>query len=142
MPLTAADLAYVRSEIGSASPPSDSDLNTAYDALPAPNPAVVALQVLGARYADMLSKAVSFEVPDQLKADFSKNLDVLEKQIARLRMTTGVGSPAPIVWAGGVDTSDQTNRDPSVVAPYFFEDMDSFRGSGVSDRSAWDRLGR
>lgn len=82
MPLSVADLAWVRSEIGSTSPPTDADLDGKYDRLG--SPVEVAIEVLRGRLADFLAAPAKWSLDGEFDSDGSANIKALSSQIARL----------------------------------------------------------
>lgn len=86
MPLSDDQLAYVRSEVGSKTPPFDADLNVAFDRLLDEN--AVALEVVRGRLADLLASAASFSA-DNVSIGTSANIAALERQAARLEKLVG-----------------------------------------------------
>lgn len=82
MPLSVGDLAWVRSEVGSTSPPTDADLDGKYDRLG--SPVEVALEVLRGRLADFLADPVKWSLDGEHAEDSSANIKALSAQIARL----------------------------------------------------------
>ena len=108
MPLSTVDLNWVRDEIGTATPPTDSDLNTSFDELGSRE--YVALRVLKRRRADLLANPASFTISGVLSQDASANLRILDSQIAPLQAAVdaqlGAGlATATSVVAGRTDRS-------------------------------------
>lgn len=89
MPLTEDDLFWVRSQIGSATPPSDLDLDDAYDRLGTKEE--VALEVLEGRYAGFLSSPLKWSLDGDMSVDYGPNVKMLAGEINRLRTETGSG---------------------------------------------------
>lgn len=87
MPLTADDLAEVRKLVGSATPPTDADLDAIYDRLG--TVADVALEVLQGRYADLLAGPAKYSVEGDFSVDATANLKALAGVIDDLKSTTG-----------------------------------------------------
>lgn len=87
MALTDDELAWVRSEIGSADPPSDADLHTIHDRVD--DAALVVGEVLTTRLADLLSKPAQFTVPGEYGQDVSSNIAGLQEQLKRLGLGSG-----------------------------------------------------
>lgn len=83
MQLSAVDLAWIRDEIGDATPPTDNDLQTSYDELGTRE--YVALRVLKRRRADLLQDPASFSISGVLSKDASANLRALDEQIKPLQ---------------------------------------------------------
>jgi hypothetical protein len=105
MPLTTVDINWIRDEIGTATPPSDSDLDTSFDELGSRE--YVALRVLKRRRADLLANPASFTITGVLSQDASANLRILDAQIAPLQASIdaefGGLATATSVSAGRVD---------------------------------------
>lgn len=97
MPLTATDLALVRDEVGTATPPTDTELNTSYDELG--HWILVALRVLKRRRAAATSgsTADSFSLAGVFSVSMKASIRDLDGQIARLQgeyeAETGVDLP-------------------------------------------------
>lgn len=92
MPLSSGDLAYVRSKVGAAEPPSDIDLDAAYDRLGTPD--AVVLEVLTSRRADLLALPLKRSIEGDVSVDATANLKALDAAI----------SEASGVVSGGVGT--------------------------------------
>lgn len=84
MSLTAVDLAWLRDEIGDATPPEDDDLNVLYATLG--DRILVALRVLKRRRAGLASGASvsSFSLAGVFSVGMKAELRALDDQIARL----------------------------------------------------------
>lgn len=99
-PLTAADLALIRDEIGTSTPPSDNDLRRAFLALPVQHWLPVAIRVLKRRKAAASAGggASSVTVPGAIAVTLSKaDLTTLIEQITDLenRWAEVQGIPGP-----------------------------------------------
>lgn len=92
MALTPADLEYIRSEIGTAEPPDDSDLNAIFDRVGSVTG--VAAEVIRKRLADALNEGPASFSADDYSENRARNIDGWEKQLARLEATPG-GDPTP-----------------------------------------------
>lgn len=88
MALTVDQLAYLRSELGTATPPTDDDLAASYGRLGSLE--AVALEVIRGRLATMLANPTSFAVEGYSQST-GTNVDALAKQAARLEGAVGVG---------------------------------------------------
>lgn len=117
MPLSSADLATVRSLIGPATPPTDSDLNNLWDVLGDVN--AIALQVLSGRLAAAMSQPEEYQLEGDLKVKWGASIETLKTEVLRLRGL--VGSDAAVPWVGGTRWSELTDPDPDLVGPYFRE---------------------
>lgn len=84
MALTATDLAWVRDEVGTATPPTDADLNASFDVVLSRT--LVALRVLKRRRAAAAGGAevTSFTLSGVLSVGKKTDLKALDSQIARL----------------------------------------------------------
>lgn len=97
MPLTTTDLGLVRDEVGTATPPTDAELNTSYDTLG--HWILVALRVLRRRRAAATSgsTADSFSLAGVFSVSMKASIRDLDGQIARLEARyereTGVDLP-------------------------------------------------
>lgn len=87
MSLNAVDLAWIRDEIGDATPPEDSDLGVLYATLG--NRTLVALRVLKRRRAGLAagSSVSSFSLAGVFSVGMKGELRALDDQIARLEAT-------------------------------------------------------
>ena len=122
MPLSAADLAWVRSQVGTTTPPTDADLDAIWDRLE--NRDAVALEVLDGRLATMVATAAKFDLSGDLSVDLTKNIEALREKVAQLQGSVSAAADgAPVPWAGGLTWSERDYRDPDLVDPYFHEDM-------------------
>lgn len=91
MSLSTNDLAWVRSQVGNGVPPSDEDLNTAYDRLLDRN--LVALEVLEGREAVMDTRPAEFDADGDVSWKFSdKQLELLQARVNRLRNSGTAGT--------------------------------------------------
>lgn len=85
--LNTADLAWIRSEIGSGEPPTDDDLSAAYDRLG--TALDVAVEVLAGRYADLVSSPAKWAVEGDFSIDNTATITALARQLAALRAQQG-----------------------------------------------------
>ena len=92
MALTAADIAYIRSEIGTGEPPDDADLNAVHDRVG--SVVGVAAEIIRQRLADALNEGPASFTADDYSENRAKNIDAWERQLARLEATPG-GDPTP-----------------------------------------------
>ena len=83
MALDPAVLAAIRGHIGSAEPPTEADLEVAYNRLGSAER--VALEVIEGRLADMASRPASLTVQGDGTEDWSANLRVLGDKAKDLR---------------------------------------------------------
>lgn len=90
MALTAAQLASVRAHIGTGQPPTDDDLEAAFERLGTPE--AVALEVIRGRLADMRARPAVLRVDGDHSEDWTKNLDLLTKQEASLAAAADVAA--------------------------------------------------
>lgn len=81
MSLTVAQLAYLRSEIGTTEPPDDGELEVAYARLGTVE--AVAAEVIRGRLADLLAEPASFTV-EGYSENNAANIAALTKQSQRL----------------------------------------------------------
>lgn len=90
MALTALQLAAVRAHIGSAEPPTDVELEAAYERLGTAE--AVALEVIRGRLANMRARPAVLKVDGDHSEDWTKNLDLLTKQEASLAALADVAA--------------------------------------------------
>lgn len=76
MPLTPADLAWVRGHIGDSTPPSDDDLNDAFDLLGSRS--AVALDVWRKRRAEFASRPAKMDLDGEVSQDTSANVKMID----------------------------------------------------------------
>lgn len=81
------DLAYIRSRIGTAVPPSDVELATTLKRLG--TPADVVLEVLEGRWATLVSQPTKLSLEGDMSIDTSENLKALKEQLVAARVATG-----------------------------------------------------
>lgn len=121
MPLSGVDLAWVRSQAGATTPPSDADLDASYDLLGSRE--AVALGVLEGRLAALTSSPSTVKIANDIEWQLDPAaIAVLRANVERLRAM--VAPAAPLV--GGLthdDRGDNPDRDPDLIRPYFYEDM-------------------
>lgn len=96
MALTDVDLAWIRDEIGDATPPSDGDLEDTWDLLG--HRILVALRIIKRRRAALAGGGVqSIAIPGAVSVSLRSDLKSLDAQIARLEAEyeaeTGVDLP-------------------------------------------------
>lgn len=77
----------IRARIGSASPPSDTDLMLSYETLGTVDKVV--LGVLETRLSSLLSKPAKYTIEGDSSFDYSANLQALQREVAALRNETG-----------------------------------------------------
>lgn len=118
--VTDAQMAAIRAKVGTASP-SDADIARSLARLGTTD--AVILEVLEGRLADLMSAgSLTFNVSGEYSQDASKNAEWLLAEVKRLRGLVGeTGVPVP--WAGGLTYSEQDNRGPDDVGPYFVENL-------------------
>lgn len=104
MSLSAGDLAYVRSKIGSAEPPSDADLDVAYDRLGTAD--AVVLEVLTGRRANLLALPLKRNIDGDVSVDATANLKALDAAIAEARGAVAGGGAGTLV-VGSLVRSDR-----------------------------------
>lgn len=79
---TSAELAYIRSEIGVADPPSDDELIRRFERLGSAN--AVALEVIKERKAELMAAPLSETFPGEYSRNSEGNLRALERRAAKL----------------------------------------------------------
>jgi hypothetical protein len=91
MALTPEQLEYVRSEIGSDTPPTDADLNTIYGEVATSDDPVNTLitRVLNSKLADLLNSPDSFSVPGQYSESNAAVIRELSSKVKRFEATRG-----------------------------------------------------
>lgn len=94
MPLTDADRILVRMEIGSAEPPTDGDLDDAFDRLLSWE--AVAREVLAIRLADLLASPATFSVSGVYSQSTGDNIRSLQAQLTKLESAIP-GGPDQVV---------------------------------------------
>jgi hypothetical protein len=87
--LTTADLAWVRSKIGSGDPPSDADLHAAYERLGTRE--LVATEVLEGRLASILSGPQKLSLEGDITIDYGAAAKGISGLIDGIRSPTGTG---------------------------------------------------
>lgn len=107
MPLTDSDLALVRSHVGPA-PPSDDDLNDAYDRLG--SVAAVALEVLRTRLGALTAGPAVLSIAGQMSVDSRWTIDLLQAKIAELELDVGVVAGDTTAGVLGVVDLVRTDR--------------------------------
>lgn len=94
MALSTDQLAYLRSELGTNTPPTDADLEAAFGRLGTLE--AVAAEIVRTRLATMLSNPTSFSV-EGYSQSYGANIDALTKQAARLEWEAGAAAGETIV---------------------------------------------
>lgn len=102
MSLTADDLAKVRQMVGSATPPTDADLDAIYDRLGKVDD--VALEVLQGRFAGLLAGPAKWAVEGDFSIDATANIAALRQQITRLQDSAG---EAPVMTVHSLTRADR-----------------------------------
>lgn len=92
MPFDGATLAQIRSWVGSE--PSNDDLAVRFERLGSTN--LTALEVLRERRANLLADPAKVSVDGDASWDWSKNLEVLDKQVAELETVAGIAGPGTV----------------------------------------------
>lgn len=105
MPLTAEELADVRTEISDNDPPSDADLDAIF--LRRGSVQGTILEVLRKRLAAYLADPAQFIIPGEYGQNVAENIKSLERQIARVSAGS-YGVAAALVRIGTVDRADPT----------------------------------
>lgn len=104
MALEPDELAEVRTEIGSADPPSDSDLDDIHDRVLGLVGVIRA--VWATRLADFLSNPASFTVPGEYGQNVAANIEGIQK---RLRELSGLPDDSNDIPPGGLDLRPVTS---------------------------------
>lgn len=84
MPLSTAQRAYVRSEVGDT--PPDGDLDARYDRLGSPQQVV--MEVLRERLTAMMAGPAQFDLPGQYSQNMAENIRALERKLTRVATET------------------------------------------------------
>lgn len=102
--LTDTDLAWVRDEIGTTTPPSDDQLHGWYDELT--HRTLVAIRVLKRRFADKAGGASpdSFALSGVMSVSMKADLRALRDQIARLEAQYETETGTDLPGAGATST--------------------------------------
>jgi len=87
MPMSDDDRYWVRSQIGSATPPTDAELDDAYDRLG--SALDVAVEVLEARYADAISGPAKWSVEGDFSIDNTETIKSLRAVLGGLKAQQG-----------------------------------------------------
>lgn len=100
MALTTTDLAAVRDEIGTATPPTDSELHLIYDELG--SSIQVSLRVLRRRRAALAGGEVTgVTLPGVVSVSLRGSLSSLDSQIRRLEILAAAENTTPTAPVGG-----------------------------------------
>lgn len=84
MPMTVDQLAWLRSQVGTATPPTDEDLDVYFDRLLTVE--AVAEEILETRLADLLAGPASFSISGKYSENNAANIKALQDRLASLRV--------------------------------------------------------